>query len=462
MVTRRILVVDDEPGMLEVCADTLRHIPQTQIVTERRSRRAAEILGEETFDLMISDIRMPDIDGVELLKHARECDPNLIVLMLTAYPTVETAVAAMKLGASDYITKPFLPEELEATVHRLLQEKKLREENRLLQRQLERPFCFDEIVSHSAPMRAIFDTIDRVAETDVDVLIVGETGVGKELVARSIHKRSRRSSARFVPVDCGAIPDHLLESELFGHEKGAFTGAHSRSLGLIEFAHHGSFFLDEVGELPLRLQAKLRRVLQERRVRRVGGKEEIDVDVRVVAATNRDLLNQIKNKAFREDLYYRINVVRIEIPSLRERLDDIPLLVYHFLKRFASEMEKPVSEVSQDVMEVLTRYSWPGNIRELQNVMKRSIALTRNEVLTVEDLPEEVVGKSGDQPAARRGNFFDLRTQHLAIFEQNYLEELLGRWNGDVTRAAQEAQLPRGTFYRLLKKHGLSADSFRQ
>ncbi len=461
MAKARILVVDDEEGMLEVCADTLSKLPDIEIILEQNSRRAAEHLASEGFDLVIADIRMPGLNGVEVLRVARQHDPNLPVLMLTAFPSVETAVESMKLGAADYIIKPFLPDDLRATVRRLLEEKHLREEHRLLRRQVERVYSFDEIVGKSAAMQAVFETIQRVAETDADVLIVGETGTGKELVARSIHRRSRRKDGPFVPVDCGAVPEDLLESEFFGHERGAFTGAHTRSLGLLEFANKGTFFLDEIGDLPLQLQSKLLRVLQERKIRRVGGKEEIGVDVRVVAATARDLRDEIRGGRFRSEFYYRINVVRIELPPLREREEDIPLLIAHFVARYVREMGKDPVNLDPEVMEVLPRYPWPGNVRELQNVLKRAIAMTRQKVLSLDDLPDEVVIQAGDRPTAGRGGFFHLRAQRMAAFEQEYLVNLLHACQGDVSRAAREAQLPRGTLYRLLKKHTLTPEEFR-
>jgi len=461
MARARILVVDDEEGMLEVCADTLRRLPETAIVVEPQSRKAAELLSAEHFDLLITDIRMPEVSGVELLRLARQRDPDIPVLMLTAFPTVETAVESMKLGAADYVTKPFLPDDLLVTARRLLEERRLRQENLLLERQLERPYSFDEIVGTSPAMQTVFDTIRRVSATDADVLILGETGVGKELVARSIHKRSQRGNQRFVPVDCGAIPETLLESELFGHERGAFTGAHSRSLGLLELADGGTFFLDEIGELPLQTQAKLLRTLQERKFRRVGAKEEISVNVRVVAATNRDLAVEMRERRFRADLYYRINVARIEIPPLRERPEDIALLLRHFVERYAAEMGKANAEIDPGVTEVLSRYRWPGNVRELQNLVKRTLAMSERAIISLDDLPDEIVIQAGDQAPAVPGGFFQLRAQRVVAFEKEYLAEVLRRCRGDVSRAAREARLPRGTLYRLLKKHDLNADDFR-
>ncbi len=457
----RILVVDDEQGMLEVCAASLKKVPGTTILVEQDSRRAADRLARESFDLLIADICMPHVNGVDLLRAAKEADPNIGVLMITAFPTVETAVETMKLGAADYITKPFRPEELRAVVTRLLETKRLREENTLLQRQVDRTYAFDDMIGHCPAMQAVFETIQRVAETDVDVLILGETGTGKELVARSVHQRSDRRKHRFVPVDCGAIPEDLLESELFGHERGAFTGAHTRSLGLMEFADKGTFFLDEIAELPVRLQVKLLRTLQERRLRRVGGTNEIEVDVRIISATSQDLDEAVRQGRFRSDLFYRINVARTVVPPLRERRADIPLLAAHFIQRYAREMGKDLSEADPEVIEILSAYPWPGNVRELQNVIKRALTMATGTVIKTADLSDEVVTAAGGRSSEASSGFFDLREQHTAKFEREFLANLLRTCGGDVSRAAREAQVPRGTLYRFLNKHGLTADQFR-
>ena len=461
MAKKRILVVDDEKGMLEVCAATLKKLPDATILVEQDSRRAVERVTSEHFDLLVLDIRMPDIGGVEVLRRARAHDPNLAVLMMTAFPSVDTAVETMKLGAADYITKPFLPDDLLATANRLLETHQLREITRVFQRQMDRTYAFGEIIGTSGVMQTVFDMIERVAATNVDVLVLGETGTGKELVARAIHQRSDRSGHRFVPVDCGAIPEDLLESELFGHERGAFTGAHRRSMGLMEFAHKGTLFLDEIAELPLHLQVKFLRILQERRLRRVGGIEEIDVDVRIISATSRQLDEEVRRQRFRSDLYYRINVARIDLPPLRERKGDLPLLVSHFIERYAPDMGERVSGAEPDVLEVLARYPWLGNIRELQNTVKRALMMCRGSVLTVDDLPDEIVVGAGIHPAGGGGSFFDARQQRVAKFEREYLTALLTHCAGDVSRAAREAQLPRGTLYRFLKKYQLNPDDFR-
>jgi two-component system response regulator PilR (NtrC family)/two-component system response regulator HydG len=457
----RILVVDDEQGMLEVCADTLQHLPGVEVVGERRSRSAAERLKTESFDLLITDIRMPELDGVELLRLARQNDPSLAALMLTAHPTVETAVESMKLGAADYVTKPFLPEDLLAKARRLLECKWLREENSMLRRQVERTYAFGEILGESSAMQKVFDTIRRVAATDFDVLIAGETGTGKELVARAIHQHSRRKDGPFVPVDCGAIPDELMEREFFGHERGAFTGAQARSLGLLEFANHGTFFLDELTQLPTLLQAKLLRVLQERRIRRVGGTNETALDLRIVAASSLDLEEQVRKGSFRLDLFHRINVARIELPPLRDRNGDIALLAQSLVARYCREMQRSTLELSAEALEMLSGYAWPGNVRELQNLLKRSLTMANGTEITVEDLPEEIVARAGDSSVKAGKGFFALRETRLAAFEKDYLKRLLADCQGDVSSAAREAQLPRGTFYRLMKKHELDPAQFR-
>jgi len=457
----RVLVVDDEPGMLEVCRDTLGDLPSVDVEVEQKSTRAAERLATESWDLLISDVRMPGIGGIELLGIARRHDPDLPVLMLTAYPAVETAVESMKLGAADYITKPFLPDDLLAKVQRILEHKSLREENQLLRRHIERRYAFGDMIGRSPAMLKVFADIEQVAASDVDVLILGETGTGKELVARCVHDRSRRTAFRFVPVDCGAIPEDLLESEFFGHERGAFTGANSRSLGLLEFAARGTLFLDEVGHLPTKLQAKLLRAIQERRIRRLGGAEEFDVDVRVVAATSLDLDDEVRQQRFRADLFYRINVARIKLPALRERREDIPLLAAHYTARYAQEMGRGGVELDAEAVDVLCHYPWPGNVRELQNVLKRVLAMNQTEVIRVEDLPDEIVAGAGVLSDRDQQGFFELRDQHVATFERERLIQLLRSHGGDVAAATAEARLPRGTLYRLLKKHDINPADFR-
>ncbi len=462
MAKARILIVDDEEGMLEVCADTLSKLPDVELVVEGQSRRAAERLAAETFDLLITDVRMPGLTGVDLLRLARQHNPEICVLVLTAYPTVESAVETMKLGATDYIVKPFLPDDLRATVRRLLESERLREENTLLRRQVERSYISGQLLGRSAEIQKVRELVAKVAGTDVDVMIFGETGTGKDLVARSIHELSPRKEQPFVPVDCGAIPEELMESEFFGHERGAFTGAHSRNLGLLEFANNGTFFLDEIGQLPLRLQAKLLRALQERRIRRVGGTKEVSLNVRIVAATALNLETEVSKGRFRLDLYHRIHVVRIELPPLRERGADIALLARHFVTHYAEEMKRDPVEISPEALEVLSGYAWPGNVRELQNVLKRTLAMISGSVISLNDLPDQVVLQAGDVSVSDGKGFFRLRERQMARFDTDYLTHILTSCQGDVSLAAREAQLPRGTFYRLLKKYDLNPSDFRR
>jgi len=462
MVKSRILVVDDEQLMLEVCADSLANLPDANIVLESDSSHAAKLLSTASWDLLITDVRMPHHSGMDLLQIAREQDPNLAVLMMTAYPSVEKAVESMRLGATDYIVKPFLPGDLMHAVQRLINARQLRDENTLLLRQLQRSYSFGTLIGESASMRELVKTIKQVAPTNVDVLITGETGTGKELVARGLHQFSARHEKKFVPVDCGAIPEDLMESEFFGYERGAFTGADRRSLGLMEFADGGTFFLDEIGELSLRLQAKLLRVLQERTVRRVGGNDEIGVDIRMIAATSRDLDADVKAQLFRSDLYYRINVAHIELPPLRDRIEDIPLLVEHFTRLYAHEMGREQTVVEPDAHEILANYIWPGNVRQLQNVVKRMLVMTNRQTIKVQDLPDEIVSSATSSEQTGSQGFFDQKQQNIATFEKEYLSDLLRSCRGDIPGAAKVAQVPRGTLYRLLKNYGLSAADFRK
>lgn len=456
-----ILVVDDEEGILEVCEDALSRIPGVEITVEVDSTKAAERIQSDPLDILITDICMPRVSGVDLLRMLRERDPNSVALALTAYPDVDTAVEVMKQGAADYLIKPFHPDHLVETVVRLIERRQLRDENQLLRRQLERPYAFGEMLGTSAPMQKVFDTIRHVSEMNVDVLITGETGTGKELVARAIHQGSPRSDEVFVPVDCGAIPEELMESEFFGHEKGAFTGAAQRTIGLLEYANGGTLFLDEVGQLSLRLQAKLLRALQERKVRRVGGKGEKDVDIRVLAATSLDLNEEVRRERFRLDFYHRIHVAAIHLPPLREREGDIPYLAEHMFAQLSREIGRENVSLSAEALEVLNAYSWPGNVRELLNVLRRTLAMGRDEFIVPEALPDEIVAKAGEVGGVE-GGFFALRERRIAGFEKDYLSLLLRQCEGDVSKAARQAKVPRGTFYRLLNKHELDPSQFRE
>lgn len=455
----RLLIVDpdsaDRPAY-EAVAQATGASP----VFEAALPAGLERLQADSFDLAVlsEGVAGPDLQG---LAAVRQAFPELPVILVAAQGSTDSAKAALRMGAGDTLTKPLESEELQASFLRLLGQRRLGAEHELLRRQIERPYSFDDIIGTSPGMRAVYATIDQVADADVPVLVTGPTGTGKELVARSLHRRSARASQPFVPVDCGAIPENLLESEFFGHERGAFTGADTARIGLLEYADRGTLFLDELAELPLVLQAKLLRTLQERKIRRVGGRAEIDVDVRIVAATARDLEGMLERGEFRRDLYYRINVVRINLPPLHERGDDIGLLAEYFANRAAREMRRNVVGITPEAYQVLKQYAWPGNVRELQNVIRRAVALSRDDSLDVDDLPDEIIVKAGEQGDPTVQGYFQLRDQHVARFERQYLTELLRRHRGDVKTAALEAKLPRGTLYRLLKNHDLDGASFR-
>ncbi len=451
----KIIIIDDEIDMLDACRESLEKF-NFSVTTENNVKTALQKISEQEYDLAILDIKMPDMDGITLFEKIKNVSPDTVVIFITGFPTVESALSAMKLGAYDYIIKPFSPEQLRIAVGRAIEQKRLKEENVFLLRHLGKSYKFENIIYTSSSIQKVLEFVKQVAPTNVEVLILGESGVGKELVARAIHTKSGRG--RFVPVDCGAIPENLLESELFGYEKGAFTGATSFRVGLLEFANNGTLFLDEVCELPLSLQAKLLRVLAEHSFRRVGGTEEVKVDIRLIAATNRNIDEEVKEKRFREDLFYRISAFKISVPPLRERKEDIEILLQHFIGYYAKEMGKTIRGIMEDAKEVLLNYNWPGNVRELQNVVKRAVVLTQKEYIRIEDIADYVVQNVNMQEEC---GFFALRNKKISEWEYEYLRNLLARHKGDVTEVAINAKLPRGTLYRILKKHNLDPNQFR-
>ena len=459
----RILIVDSAGAEALPYARLIARLQPMEVRVETSLEKALGTLTRDSWDLGVVTARSGPTAAV-LSGALHKADPQLPTVVVDPRPSVDTARACLQAGAGDYLDIARVETDLEDALVRLLTASRRRAAEEVLRRAVERPYSFDDFLGESPVMQQVYSIIERVAVSSVDVLVTGETGTGKELVARAIHKRSRRSTGPFVPVDCGAIPDALMESELFGHERGAFTGADARRMGLVEFADGGTLFLDEIGELPLPLQAKLLRVLQERRVRRVGARQENAVDVRVVAATSRNIDQMVERGEFRRDLFYRINVVRIDLPALRSRGDDIGLLAEFFANRAAQEMGRTVGGLSTDVYQILKSYHWPGNVRELQNVVRRAIAMTRSPVAGVDDLPDEVVAAAGRAAGAEAGavGFFAQRAEHVARFEKQYLADLLTRHLGDVSAAAREARLPRGTLYRLMKGHGLDGASFRK
>jgi len=395
-MSHRILVVDDELSMRKFFDVTLKREGYDIITADSVASGRAAIAGER-YDLLLSDIRLGDGQGLELLAASKEKDPDIPVIMMTAYASPETAVEAMKLGAIDYITKPFNVDEVRVVVRNNLRTRQLITENRALKAELETK-QENHLVFQSERMRMLMSTLERVAGMETTILVTGESGTGKELVMRRIHQLSPRRDKPFVSVNCGALPETLFESELFGYEKGAFTGADQRRIGLFESAKGGTLFLDEIGELPMPMQIKLLRVLQERRIRRVGGTEEIPVDFRLVAATNRNLEKEVAENSFREDLYYRINVIPVQLPPLRERHEDIFPLIRFFLEKFCRRCGEETKELSEDAMTALEGYSWPGNVRELENTIERIVALTPGSAIAKENLPPHIVREHTEQP----------------------------------------------------------------
>ena len=423
-------------------------------VEEAESRaRAGIILARGAVDMVITDVKLPDGDGIEILRHVKSAFPETVVVVMTAFGSTETAVAALKLGAHDYLIKPFDVEELKIVVRNALEKQQLVEENLHLKAEFRVLHGLDRIVGASPPMVKVFNLVRSVAGTSSTILVQGESGTGKELVAKAVHALSPRRDAPFVSVNCAALPENLLESELFGHMKGAFTDAHQTKKGLFETAHRGTLMLDEVGEMPLSMQVKLLRALQERKVRRVGANEEVDVDVRVIAATNRSLEDLVRDRRFREDLYYRLNVIPILVPPLRERKEDVPLLARVFLDRFSREMNKPVSRISDEAMALLVRYSWPGNVRELENVIERAVALETTDAVMQDRLPETVLTPqvAGEAlPDFDQGFSLD---RHLESIEVELLRRALVQAEGNRATAARLLGVTPRSLRYLIRKH---------
>jgi two-component system response regulator PilR (NtrC family) len=395
----RILVVDDEESIREFLEIMLKK-EGYEVTCAFDGQNAKDILTKKTFDMVISDLQMPHVTGIELLKHVKESYPELVFMMITAFGTTETAVEAMKMGAYDYLTKPFKIDEVRLNIQNALRSKSLEVENKVLKKELNKEYSFQNLIGNSEPMHRIFDLVKRVSTSPTNVLITGESGTGKEVVAKSIHYNGPLKDKPFVTINCGAIPEQLMESEMFGHKKGSFTGAINDKSGLFEVADGGSLFLDEVGELPVTIQVKLLRAIQERVIRRVGATDDIKVDVRIIAATNRDLEEMVKQGTFRQDLFYRLNVINIKTPALRERKDDIPILAQHFLKKYNERLNKTVSTISDEAMEMLKKYEYPGNVRELENIIERTVALEGGATILPESLPPFVNTPSGRKMAS--------------------------------------------------------------
>ena len=461
----RILVVEDEKSMRDLLAMMLRK-EDYDVKAAESAILARDLLAQgEHFDILISDISMPGMTGLELLNYAKKTAPDTEVLMMTAYGTKDTAIEALNNGAAWYVEKPFDLEEMKMVVRRTLDRKalvhenaNLKVQNKDLRAELKGKFKFGDLVGRSIKMRDIFQLIKRVANTNSTIMISGESGTGKELIARAIHHNSGRAGAPFVSINCGALPDELLESELFGHMKGSFTGASGTKKGLFEVADGGTIFLDEIGETSPAMQIKLLRVLQERKIRKVGGTEETPVDVRVITATNQDLEQMVQEKTFREDLYYRINVIPIQMPALREKPEDIPALAEQFLEKYRVLIEKPVEAISKEAMEYLEAYSWPGNVRQLENVIERAVALEAGPAIIPDSLPPEVrsgASRSGDDSVRLPDGGVDL-DRHLEELRRKYMVEAMERVGGVQTKAAEMLGMTFRSFRYFAKKYDLT------
>ena len=445
-----ILIVDDD----EITCNLLEEVLSKEgyVVDKATNGREAIDKGEnKPYEVVLTDIRMIDVDGMEVLRAYRHKSPETIIIMMTAFGSIETAIQAIKEGAYDYVSKPFKLDEIKLTIRRALEQKRLLRENLFYRQELITKYKLENIAGRSPQMLQVYKTIARVAESRSTVLIVGESGTGKELVARAIHFNSPRSSKPFVAVDCGSLAETLLESELFGHVRGAFTGAVTNKKGLFEEADSGTCFLDEVGDISLTMQAKLLRVIQEHEIKRVGGTETTKIDARIVAATNKNLEELVTEKKFREDLFYRLNVVSIHLPALRDRTDDIPLLADHFLRKYAAENERPISRISSEALDLFLRYQWPGNVRELENIIERAVTLSQHSIILPEDLPWRIRVEPAEIRTA------SLPTQiSLIDLEKLYIKKVLEETGGNKKKAADILGIDRRTLYRMAARYGIS------
>jgi DNA-binding NtrC family response regulator len=445
----RVLIVDDDRGMCEMLEADLR-LRGFECTWSTSPQAALQILKSAAFHVVLTDLRMPGMSGTELCERIVANRPDVPVVVMTAFGSLESAVAAMRVGAYDFVTKPIELDILALSLQRAVRHHVLQEKVKVLSQEVEGLKHFDDMLGTSDPMQELFDQVSRIADSEASVLITGESGAGKELVARAIHRRSRRRDQPFVAVNCAALPDALLESELFGHAKGAFTDAHAARKGLFLEAESGTLFLDEIGDFPLPTQGKLLRALEEQKLRPVGGDREQPFDVRIVSATNRDLETAVEEGRFREDLYFRVNVIQVEVPPLRARGGDILLLAQHFVRSFAARSGKQVAGLSDAVAAKLMNYSWPGNVRELRNVIERAVALTRYENLAVDDLPEKIRDYQSSRMVIAGSDPADLMP--LEDLERRYISHVLEALGGNKTTAARILGLDRKTLYRKLQQ----------
>ena len=448
---KRILLVDDEKNILKVMSASLKK-EGYDVETARSGEEAIGKIGNNRYNLVITDYKLQRINGLDLLQELKSKDPELPIIILTAYGTIEKAVEAMKKGAYNYLTKPINLEELNIVVSDAIERYALIEENKALRQRLLDKYGFDNIIGKSPALEEVFKMIRMVSQSNANILIIGESGTGKELVAKAIHFGSERKDFSFVPVDCAAIPEGLLENEIFGHEKGAYTGAYDKKIGLIEQAHRGTLFLDEVGELSLNLQKKLLRILQEREFQRLGGKERVKVNIRIIAATNRDLEQDVKEGRFREDLFYRLNVVSIPIPPLRDRIDDIPLLAEYFLRKYNEENKKDIRTFDPEVVKLFMNYGWRGNVRELENVVERAVVLCNFEKIILDNIPPNIVDSAGDN---RHILTLSPDSMSLLEVERKIIQKTLNDVNWNQTRASVILGISRKQLRTKMKNLGL-------
>lgn len=459
----RVLVVDDEPDLAESCAYFLERAGY-EARTAVSAPEALELLQKESFGVVVSDVRMPRMSGMELLSAIRQRDPDIEVLLLTGYPDLQMAVSAIKQGAFDYLAKPYGEEELIERVGKAMAHRRVKDQNEGLRERLRSGVAGRRLIHTSKSFGGAIAMLERAARTTASVLLIGESGTGKELLAHHLHDSSDRADKPFVPVDCASIPADLFESELFGHKRGAFTGASTDKPGLFQVADGGTLFLDELGELPLEFQSKLLRTIQERTVRPVGSSSERAVDVRIVAASNRDLQKEVEQGNFRADLFYRLDVVRIAVPPLRDRQGDVDVLVAHLLERFGKQAG--ITRIASDAAEKLRAYHWPGNVRQLRNAMERACTLGNAPELVLQDLPPELRGEQSVTPAeptdAELGTFQEMKARRIAAMEQTYVEGLLTKHNGNVTHCSEEAGMARSAFQKLMQKYAIRSADYRE
>lgn len=448
----KILIAEDEKAI----RDSLKMILEEEgfeVDTAADGKEALEKITETTFDLVITDIKMPNIDGITLIEKGSEISPDTFFIIITAYASVKTAIDALRHGAYDYLIKPLEFEDLLIRIQRLFNFRKLALENRTLRQKISSDIGFHNIIGKSEPMKKIFRLISHVAPTNSNVLIMGKSGTGKELVAKAIHNNSKRKENIFLPINCGAISENLIESELFGHKKGAFTGATEDKQGLFKVADGGTLFLDEIADLPINLQVKLLRAIEERKFLPVGGTVPIETDVRIIAATNQNLEEKIRNGEFREDLYYRLNVVEIKLPSLNERKDDIPLLVNHFIEKYCNEMGKKILTVDSESMKALIAYNWKGGVRELENVIERAVIFASGDVITIDDLAENVKGSAGDAV------YPDSLKEAIRGFEKEHITRTIKKYNYNKEEAAKALAIGLSSLYRKMEELGIPTKS---